>query len=95
MLSGNKRAKELLAQGATVIDVRTPKEFQGGHVVNSINIPLNEVESRLEEIKSIPTPVVLCCRSGARSGQAAQYLQSQGIDCENGGGWTQVNAMLG
>ena len=75
----------------TIIDVRTPAEYAGGHVAGSINIPLQEVPSRLDEIKAMAQPLILCCASGARSGQATVYLRNQGIDCENGGGWMEVN----
>ena len=78
----------------TVVDVRTPMEFQGGHVAGSINIPLNEVPHRVEELQKLKQPLVLCCASGGRSGQAAAYLSGMGIDCENGGGWTEVNYRL-
>lgn len=78
----------------TIIDVRTPAEFMGGHVAKSINIPLQEVAQRVEEIRAMAQPILLCCASGARSGQAAVFLKSQGIDCENGGGWMAVNGML-
>ncbi|MBS1764089.1 MAG: rhodanese-like domain-containing protein [Bacteroidetes bacterium] len=78
----------------TIIDVRTPGEFMGGSVAGSINIPLNEIENRLEEIKLMPQPVVLCCASGNRSGQATAYLRSQGVECENGGSWFDVNYMI-
>lgn len=74
-----------------IIDVRTPAEFAGGHVAGSVNIPLQEIPQRLEEIKAMKQPFILCCASGARSGQATNYLRSQGIDCENGGGWMEVN----
>lgn len=75
----------------TIIDVRTPQEFMGGHVVGSINIPLQEIQQRLDEIKSIQQPIVLCCASGNRSGQVASFLKSNGISCENGGSWLEVN----
>ncbi len=78
----------------TIIDVRTPAEFMGGHVAGSINIPLNEVEARLDEIKSIDGEIILCCASGGRSGQAAGFLKSHGVSCENGGGWLEVNSSL-
>lgn len=78
----------------TVIDVRTPAEFKGGNVAGSINIPLNEIQLRVSEIKQIPQPIVLCCASGIRSGQATAFLHSNGIDCENGGSWSDVNHML-
>jgi rhodanese-related sulfurtransferase len=74
-----------------IIDVRTPAEFAGGHVAGSMNIPLQEIPQRLEEIKAMKQPFILCCASGARSGQATNYLRNQGIECENGGGWLEVN----
>ncbi len=74
-----------------IIDVRTPAEFAGGHVAGSVNIPLQEIPQRLEEIKAMKQPFILCCASGARSGQATNYLRNQGIECENGGGWLEVN----
>ncbi len=76
---------------ATIVDVRTPGEFASGHVEGSINIPLNEVPERVEEFKGMSKPLVLCCLSGGRSGQATQFLKGQGIeDVHNGGGWSQV-----
>ena len=89
-----EKVKELLANEAVIIDVRSPGEFQGGHVAGSKNIPLQSIQSRVNDIKKMNKPVVLCCASGARSGQATQFLKSQGIECENGGGWTSVNAMV-
>ncbi len=77
----------------TIIDVRTPAEFMGGHVVGSINIPLNEIPASVEKIRTMAQPVILCCASGNRSGQAMMYLKNLGIECENGGSWLQVNAM--
>jgi len=75
----------------TIVDVRTPGEFVGGHVAGSVNIPLNEVVSRIDELKKMQ-PMVLCCASGGRSGQAADYLTEQGLDVVNGGGWKTVDA---
>lgn len=86
--------KEMISNDAAIIDVRTPAEFQGGHVPNSINIPLNEIEFKVSEIQAMGKPIVLCCASGGRSGQATGFLKSEGIDCENGGGWMQVNALV-
>lgn len=75
----------------TLIDVRTREEFSGGNVQGSVNIPLNEVVEREDEIRAMKQPVVFCCLSGGRSGQATQYFKSRGIECENGGGWMEVN----
>lgn len=78
-------------QKEIIIDVRTPHEFAGGHVADSLNIPLNEIPDRVEELKQMNAHLVLCCASGNRSGQAARFLSAQGISCENGGGWLEVN----
>ena len=75
----------------TIVDVRTAREFSGGQVAGSRNIPLQEIMARMGELKSLEQPLILCCASGARSGQAAQYLSQQGIDCHNGGSWMNVN----
>lgn len=78
-------------ENPTIIDVRSPIEFQGGHVAGSINIPVTELPGRVDEIKSLDAPVVLCCASGARSGMASQFLSQQGIESYNGGPWMNVN----
>lgn len=76
----------------TIIDVRSHTEFMGGHVAGSINIPIQEIPNRLDQIMRMPRPIILCCASGQRSSQAALLLQSQGIECSNGGSWLDVNA---
>ena len=75
----------------TIVDVRTTEEFGGGNVSGSINIPLQEIEKRIDELKSFKQPLILCCASGGRSGQAHGYLAQQGIECFNGGSWLDVN----
>lgn len=78
---------------ATIVDVRTPEEFAEGHVPGSVNIPLQELPERLEEVKALPMPLVLCCRSGTRSGVALDYLRAQGIaEVSNGGSWLDIEA---
>jgi len=83
--------QELIQQGAKIIEVRTAEEFKGGNVPNSINIPLNEVQQSIDDFEDIDDPIILCCLSGGRSGQATGFLQAQGIECYNGGGWMDVN----
>ena len=75
----------------TIIDVRSYGEFMGGNVLGSINIPLNEIPERVEELKKLKAPLELCCASGNRSGQAQHFLSELGIECYNGGGWLDVN----
>ncbi len=78
----------------TVVDVRTRAEFSGGNVAGSINIPLQEVVENEAKIMALEQPVIFCCASGGRSGQATQYFKSKGLNCENGGSWMDVNFQL-
>jgi phage shock protein E len=86
-----KTIEELIRSGkATIVDVRTPGEFMGGHVNGSVNIPLQEIPTRLAEFKKMEN-IILCCASGNRSAQATGYLKQNGIECENAGSWLEVN----
>lgn len=75
----------------SIIDVRSQGEFRGGHAAGSVNIPLQDIPQRIEELKKMKGPLVLCCASGNRSGQAQRYLQQSGIECLNAGSWLDVN----
>ncbi len=84
--------EKLLKSGkGTILDVRTRGEFSGGHVAGSVNIPLNELPENIEKVKSMKTPLLLCCASGMRSGQAEHYLRQAGLECLNAGSWLEVN----
>ncbi len=83
--------KIIIEKQGTIVDVRTPEEFMGGNVAGSINIPLQEIQHRILEVKNLKSPLVLCCASGNRSGMATQILSQQGIECCNGGSWMDVN----
>lgn len=76
---------------ATIVDVRSPGEFSMGAVEGSINIPLDQVPHKIEEFKAMKQPVVLCCVSGNRSGQACHFLEANGLEgLFNGGAWNMV-----
>ena len=77
----------------TIVDVRTREEFAGGHVADSINIPLQELANETVKIKSLESPLILCCASGGRSGMAQGMLTQLGIECYNAGSWLAVNGM--
>ena len=83
-----------MAIKGTVVDVRTRAEYSGGHVKGSVNIPLQEITGHIEEIKAMEQPIIFCCASGGRSGQATQYFKSLGVNCENGGSWLDVNYQM-
>ncbi|WP_258104116.1 rhodanese-like domain-containing protein [Marinoscillum sp. MHG1-6] len=91
---GSANLQEYLENGAVIIDVRTPGEYQGGHVDGSKNFPLQTLGASLSKIKNMNKPIVLCCASGMRSGQATSMLKSEGIDCINGGSWLKVNGLV-
>jgi rhodanese-related sulfurtransferase len=88
------KIKEFTDKGAVIIDVRTPGEFEGGHIKGSKNIPLNTISSKINEIKKLNKPVIACCASGMRSAQATSVLKQNGIDCVNGGGWQSLESKL-
>jgi phage shock protein E len=86
------KAKQLIANGAVVLDVRTPEEFAGGHVPNAENIPVEELEAHLKGIEKLvggdkTKPIVVYCHSGNRSKKAAVKLVEAGYTAVvNGGG---------
>ena len=91
-ISKNMKIEKLTKEKhGTIIDVRSHEEFMGGHVSNSINIPLDEILKRVEELRNLKAPLLLCCASGNRSGQAQLFLTEHGIECYNGGSWLDVN----
>ena len=78
----------------TIVDVRTPQEFSENRVESSINIPLNVIPEKIKELKEMQ-PIVMCCAAGIRSGQAVDFLKSNGfVEVYNGGSWNDVLNML-
>ena len=54
---------------ATIIDVRTPEEFAIQHFPNAINIPLDQMQQKIEQLKQTQKQIIASCRSGNRSGK--------------------------
>jgi phage shock protein E len=74
-----KDALEKLKDGALVIDARSPGEFNSGHLVKAINIPVDEIEMALpKRVKDKKQVLLLHCQSGMRSGVAKQKLKGMG-----------------
>lgn len=82
---------ELIVNGATVIDVRSPQEFRGGHPKGAVNIPLDQIGSKMKKIQSMRQPIIVCCASGMRSGRAKGMIESNGIEVYNAGGWRNLS----
>jgi len=78
-------AHDLVAKGATLLDVRTPQEFANGSVAKAKNIPIQALQNRLDEIDK-EHPVVVFCRSGGRSATAAGVLAASGFRVFDAGG---------
>ena len=72
-------ARQLVQAGARLVDVRTSGEFAAGHIAGAINIPVQQLDSRMSELQPKETAVVVYCRSGNRSGNAARLLKSAGF----------------
>ncbi len=82
--------KDLIKNGAQIIDVRTKEEFQSGHIKGSLNIPLQSLQNNFSKIKK-EKPIITCCASGMRSASAKSMLKSNGFnEVHNGGGWMSL-----
>ena len=80
-----------IAEGAIILDVRTPQEFQNGHIKGALNIPLNNLAKNITKLKDKQKPIIACCASGARSASAVSLLKRSGYeDAHNGGSWTSL-----
>jgi rhodanese-related sulfurtransferase len=84
----------LLQKGALIVDVRTPAEYNGGHIKGSLNIPLDQIGTKIAFLQNKKVPVITVCRSGARSGAAAGVLKNSGIEVYNGGAWDTLQSQL-
>lgn len=71
-------AKDLIANGAVLVDVRSDKEWSAGHADGAVHIPLDQLSDRMSELPA-GTPVVTVCHSGVRSAMAARKLAAQGF----------------
>ena len=77
-----EEARRLVANGATLVDVRTPGEFADGHLPGALNVPVLDIDRRSGEIPR-HRPVIVYCASGMRSASAAEALRSAG--------WSEVH----
>lgn len=76
------------AEGAVLIDVREPDEYDAVHVPGAQLIPLGTVPDRLDDVPVSGGPVYVICAKGGRSYRAAEFYRSKGIDAVNVAGGT-------
>ncbi len=75
----SKTAHLMVDTGAVLLDVRTPKEFEGGHLPGAINVPLPTLTSNPLALGDRQRPVVVYCQSGTRSALASVVLRRAGF----------------
>ena len=86
--------QEVILNGAVILDVRTKGEYQSGHLSNSINIPVDNLQGNLKKLDK-NRPIITCCASGARSASARRVLLSNGFEqVYNGGSWSSLKKYL-
>lgn len=84
--SSASAARDLVQQGALLLDVRTPEEHSRGHIAGSSNIPVQELHARIGELGPTERHVVVYCRSGARSALATRMMRDAGYQVTDIGG---------
>ena len=80
--------RTLVANGALLLDVRTPAEFREAHLPHALNVPVQELPGRLAELAPSTRPIVVYCRSGGRSAQASAVLRQAGFQVKDIGPMT-------
>ncbi|CDF80539.1 rhodanese-like domain sulfurtransferase [Formosa agariphila KMM 3901] len=82
------------SRGAIILDVRTKKEYNKGHIIGSENIPIKDLHLKISELKSTQKPFIVCCASGVRSAKAVKSLLINGIEATNGGSYQTLKRLL-
>ncbi len=86
---------KLYKDGAVILDVRSKREYESGHIKGSINISLDSLQGNLNKLKNKNNTIITCCASGMRSASAKSILKANGFtDVYNGGGWQNLNNKL-
>ncbi|GGG56486.1 rhodanese-like domain-containing protein [Bizionia arctica] len=89
-----RQVQEYLDRGAVILDVRSQREWDNGHIENAKHIPLDDLQNHVSELKQMNKSFIVCCESGVRSSEAAEYLSLHNIDATNGGGWINLKKKL-
>ena len=97
---GPEEADRLVAAGALLLDVREDDEWEAGHISGAVHIPLGQLTARIQELAGQHQApgerrVVVVCRSGVRSANAAAFLTASGVDAINLAGGMRAWAAVG
>ena len=86
---------QLINEGAIIIDVRTPHEYDRGRIKESSNIPLAEMPHRLKSFPDKERTYIVVCASGMRSASAKSIMKKNGyLNVYNGGGWESLRSKI-
>jgi len=92
--NNDEELKQLIAEGATLVDVRTADEFASGSVNGALNIPVDRIALQHSKLNKEKT-IIVFCRSGNRSAQAKVLLSQKGFKkVVNGGTWKDINSLM-
>ena len=81
----------LMSNGAIVLDVRSAREYENGHIKGAINIPVTKLGISLNNLKDKQRPIITCCASGVRSASATSILKRAGyLNVFNAGSWNSL-----
>lgn len=78
LVTTDLNADDPIPEGFTLIDVRSDDEWDAGHAPGAVHIPLDELADRIDDVPD--TDIMVVCRLGRRSAQAAEILADNGID---------------
>lgn len=87
---GGAEAKQIVAAGGLLLDVRTEEEFADGHIEGARNIPVHQLRAALGTLPR-DKPIVVYCAVGSRSAVAAATLHAAGFQVKNLGGMSNWN----
>ena len=87
--------KSLLQKGAVLLDVRTCQEYVGYHPEGALNVPYEELDTRIEQIKSWQKVIIIFSKYGRRSAMAVRKLKLKGIQAIDAGSQDNIDIALG
>ncbi len=90
----SNKIKAFLNKDAAIIDVRTKREWDEGHITNAIHIPLDDLKNHIDDIKNLNKPIIAHCKSGVRSARATKLLKFYEIEAINGGGLADLKLLI-
>ena len=84
-------AKQKIADGALIVDVRSPKDYKAGHYAGATNIPLEEIKSQCDQLGDHCRPIVVYCYHGVMAAKAKETLVDAGFfNVSNAGGLSNL-----